>query len=166
MTKFVLLTFVLLGFWAENFAQSLKIGDEFPSFNFQGQFQKQSQLSDYKGSFVLIHFWASWNEESRTLQQSFTPVYSRFREKRFTKGRKFYIISVSIDEVPKHYELALKKDNLPWNAFVCDFIGWKTPLLKLAGVEKIPSNFLLDPYGRIMAMNLNAQQLEKILREQ
>ena len=93
---------------------SLHIGDTFPNFQYKGMFQKENKLNGLKGSYVLVHFWASWNSESRELQLEFIPIYSKFKEKKFNKGKKFYIVSVSLDKEEKLYELAIKKDNLPW----------------------------------------------------
>jgi len=156
---------LVLSFVPSQEGTSLKLGQAFPDFSFQGQFQKQNRLKDYKGSYVLIHFWASWNQESRDLQQVFIPVYSRYKDRRFNVGRKFYVISVSLDEEEKLYQLALKKDNLPWGFFYCDYKGWNSPLCKMASIQAIPTNYLIDPNGDILAKNITAQELEAILRE-
>ncbi|MFY8019972.1 MAG: TlpA family protein disulfide reductase [Bacteroidia bacterium] len=143
---------------------SLSIGDTFPNFQYKGMFQKENKLSGLKGSYVLIHFWASWNTESREMQLEFIPVYSKFKEKKFSKGKKFYIVSISLDKEEKLFELATKKDNLPWSSSYCDFKGWQSELISRCGIQQIPSNFLLNPEGKIIAININAAELEQFLR--
>lgn len=143
---------------------SLHIGDTFPNFQYKGMFQKENKLNGLKGSYVLVHFWASWNTESRELQLEFIPVYSKFKEKKFNKGKKFYIVSVSLDKEEKLYELAIKKDNLPWSSNYCDYLGWQSELINRCGIQQIPSNFLLNPEGKIVAINISATELEQLLR--
>ncbi|MBC7384372.1 MAG: redoxin domain-containing protein [Bacteroidia bacterium] len=144
--------------------KSFEIGDTLPDFSYQGTFQKPYHLIELKGSYVLIHFWASWNPESRILQRDMAPSYLKYKDKKFKKARKFYIISISLDETKKLYELALKKDNLPWKAHECDFQGWQSPIIKKCKITSIPSNFLLNGEGIIIAKNRSAQDLEQLLR--
>ncbi len=141
------------------------IGDTLPDFLYQGAFQKPYHLTDLKGSYVLIHFWASWNAESRTLQREMVPPYTKYKDKKFQRGRKFYIISVSLDESLKYWELALKKDNLPWKNHVCDELGWKSPIVETCRIKSIPFNYLLNQEGIIVAKNVNSQELERLLKD-
>jgi thiol-disulfide isomerase/thioredoxin len=159
---FILLFFAVNSIYGQK--TLLHIGDTFPNFKYQGMFQKENKLSGLKGSYVLIHFWSSWNSESREMQSEFIPVYSKFKEKKFLKGKKFYIVSISLDAEPKLYEIALKKDNLPWNGYYCDFLSWKSEIILLTGMQQIPTNYLLGPDGKIVAININATALEQYLR--
>ena len=145
-------------------APNLNIGDSFPNFSYQGQFTKKYQLSELKGSYVLVQYWSSWNAESRAMQQDFIDVYARYRDRKFKKARKFYIVSISLDEELHTWEIALKKDNLPWKSHACDGLGWKSPLVSMVNLEQLPANFLLDPNGRIIAKNIKKDELDEILK--
>ncbi|MDZ4666585.1 MAG: thioredoxin family protein [bacterium] len=149
-------SFAQLSMWAE--------GDTIPNFSYKGQFAKAYQLKELKGSYVLINMWASWNEESRKMQLNFIESYARFKDKRFKKGRKFYIISISLDETEEIWSLALKKDNLPWRTHICDLKSWDSELVKLLKIETIPANYLIDPNGIVIARNIKKEQLESILK--
>lgn len=161
---YLLLSFILATVWLKAQPPTLQIGDTFPNFTYQGQFTKQYQISELKGSYVLIQFWASWNIESREMQLDFIDTYAKYRDRKFKKGRKFYIVSVSLDEELNIWEIALKKDNLPWKSHTCDGKGWYSPIVAAAQIEQIPANFLLDPNGRIIAKNLKKEALEEILK--
>ena len=140
-----------------------EIGDTLPNFFFKGNFKKPYYLADLKGSYVMIIFWASWNPKSRELQQEMVAPYLKFKDKKFKKGRKFYMISVSIDDSKKLWELALKKDNIPWTYHSCDQMVWKSALVESCRVFTIPFNYLLNSEGIIVAKNINGQDLERLL---
>lgn len=147
--------------WAQ---KPFAVGDTLPNFSFQGQFTKSYTLGQLKGSYVLVLAWASWNEESRKLQRSFIDPFIKYKDKRFANGRRFNIISISIDESTALWELALKKDNLPWKNNVCENQVWESQLLKQLKIASIPFNYLVDPNGIIVKINLDALQLEQYLR--
>ncbi len=164
--KRILFFFCLIGLINQANGQNitLNVGDTFPNFQYRGMFQKENRLSGLKGSYVLIHFWSSWNVESREMQLEFIPIYSKYKEKKFKKGKKFYIISFSLDEEQRLFDLATKKDNLPWSSDYCDFKVWNSELVIKCGIKRIPSNFLLNPEGKIIAINVNVEELEQLLR--
>jgi peroxiredoxin len=163
-TKLIIcsLLFCVFGTHAQN--RKLSIGDTLPNFAYQGQFSKDYNLKELKGSFVLVNFWATWNQESRAMQFDYVDIYARYKDRKFKKGRKFYILSVSIDDGIEVYTTAIKKDNLPWKTHLCDFQGWNSPIVKLCAVETIPANYLLDPNGIIIAKNIKRDALEEILK--
>ncbi len=165
MIKNLVIFCLLFSVW-NAFGQNneLNIGDTLPNFSYQGQFSKPYHLKDLKGSYVLVNFWATWNQESRGMQLDYIETYARYKDKKFKKGRKFYIISISLDEAFEVYNSALKKDNLPWKTHLCDFLGWNSPIIKQCGVASIPLNYLIDPNGIIIAKNIKNEALEDILR--
>jgi peroxiredoxin len=159
----VVIIFVASHAHAQN---SFAVGDTLPDFSFQGQFTRSYTLGQMKGSYVLVHFWASWNDESRKMQRSFIDPFVKYKDKRFSNGRRFNIISISIDENEALWELALKKDNLPWKNNLCEKSAWRSPLLNQLKVHAIPANYLVDPNGIIVKVNLDANELEQFLKNQ
>lgn len=136
----------------------------FPDFSYIGMFDRTYLLSDLKGSYVLVNFWASWNEESRKMQLKQCPVYSRFKEQTFKDAFGFEIVSVSIDTEPIDMQLAIKKDRLNWANHSSDKKGWDGELVKLIHLKGIPANYLLNAKGHIIAQNIEADSLEILLR--
>ncbi|PSL48089.1 peroxiredoxin [Chitinophaga niastensis] len=117
---------------------------------------KPVKLSDFKGKYVLLDFWASWCGPCRGENPSVVKAYNKFKNKNFT------ILSVSLDESESAWKAAIKEDGLTW-AQVSSLKGWKNEVSKEYGVEGIPTNFLLSPEGTILAKNLRGLALEKKL---
>jgi thiol-disulfide isomerase/thioredoxin len=136
----------------------------FPNFSFTGMFDKNYQLSDLKGNYVLINFWASWNEESRKMQLKQTPIYTKFRDQTFKEANGFEIVSVSIDTEPTDMQLALKKDHLNWANHYNEINAWEGKLVRDIQLKGIPANYLLDSKGIVIAQNIEADSLEMLLK--
>ena len=137
----------------------------FPDFQFQGLFEKNTQLSQLIGTYVLINFWASWNDESRKMQIKQAPIYSKFKDQTFKQANGFEIVSVSMDTEISEYQLALKKDRLNWANQTCDLMGWKGKLVQEIKLKGIPANYLLDPNGIVIAENIEADSVEALLMQ-
>lgn len=115
-------------------------------------------LSSFRGKYVLLDFWASWCGPCRGENPNVVAAYEKFKNKNFT------IYSVSLDNNKEAWEKAVKDDGLTWTQ-VSDLRGWSSTAANTYSVQSIPTNFLIDPNGRIIARNLRGEQLEETLEE-
>lgn len=118
------------------------------------------KLSDFRGKYVLLDFWASWCAPCRKEHPHLIEAYHKFSERGFT------ILSVSLDNQhsKKAWLEAIKKDGLLWPQ-VSELNGFKSKAAQDYGIAYIPSNFLIDPDGRIVARNLRGPELEHMLEK-
>jgi len=116
------------------------------------------KLSSLKGKVVLLDFWASWCGPCRASNRSLVKLYEKY------KAKGFEIFSVSIDEDKKDWEKAIKKDRITWLQ-VNDNKGWygKTPTSW--NIYQIPTSYLIDKDGRLIAMDLEGRELESMLKD-
>lgn len=119
---------------------------------------KPIKLSDLRGQYVLVDFWASWCGPCRKENPNVLAAYAKYH----VKGME--ILAVSLDSKMELWEKAVKNDKLPW-IHVSDLKGFENEAAILYGVKIVPSNYLLDPNGVIVARNLRGEDLEKKLAE-
>lgn len=117
------------------------------------------RLSDFKGKYVLIDFWASWCGPCRKENPNVLEAYNLYKNQNFT------VLGVSLDNPGKKSDWlkAIETDRLPWTN-VSDLKGWENDVAKLYGVRAIPHNVLVDPHGKIIAINLKGKNLNDFLK--
>jgi len=116
------------------------------------------RISEVKGKYVLIDFWASWCMPCRAENPRLLDVYSQFKEKGFT------VLGISLDKDKASWKKAILDDQLPWQQF-SDLKGWKNEIAQYYGVFSIPGNLLVDQRGRIVSKNLSVEALRNKLTE-
>jgi thiol-disulfide isomerase/thioredoxin len=119
---------------------------------------RQVSLSAYKGRYLLIDFWASWCGPCRAENPYLKKAYARFA------SRGFEILGVSLDNSRSAWLLAIQQDSLTWQQ-VSDLRGSRNAVAQKYVVSELPTNYLLDPSGKIIAHNLLGERLEKKLQE-
>lgn len=134
------------------------IGSMAPDFTMNDTEGKPFTLSQLKGKYVLVDFWASWCGPCRGENPNVVAAYNQFKNKNFT------ILGVSLDENKEKWLQAIKADKLKWKQ-VSDLKGWENATVSLYGYDGIPYNVLIDPQGKIIATSLRESALQEKLLE-
>lgn len=132
--------------------QSIQPGEIAPDFVSSRPDGSELALSDLRGNYVLINFWAGWSQLSREENGILKQADSAYRE------FPFRILQVSLDEEMGIWIAAIKEDDLDWEQ-VSDLLRWDSPVVNLYQVEKIPSNVLVDPDGKVVETDLLGNRL-------
>jgi len=141
----------------------LAIGDEAPDIRLKAKRGGFKNLHDYKGKIVLVQFWASWCLPCRKFSKDWIRVYEKYKNAEFKNNTGFEVYSISLDEKKKDWKKASKKDGIPWKANTLDKKGRDSNYAFIYGVSKLPSDFLLDENGKVLAIDFTASQLDQML---
>mgnify|MGYP001465352068 CR=1 FL=1 len=140
------------------------IGDKAPELAFMNaDSTKVLKLSELRGKYVLIDFWASWCRPCRMENPNVVAAYDKYNQAKFKTGKGFEVFSVSLDRSRDSWKQAIAADGLKWKYHVSDLGFWNSKGAQLYGVNSIPMSFLVDPEGIIIAKNLRGMELHQEL---
>jgi len=148
-----------LGELALNVKVHLKAGHEAPAFEIATLEGQPLKLSDYRGRYVLLDFWATWCgpcvQELPHLEETF---------KAFGGDERFAMIGLSLDYKADAARRFVSERELGW---VQGFLGpWsKTDIPQQFGVTGIPSLVLIDPEGKIVATGLRGASVKAAVEQ-
>ena len=116
------------------------------------------RLSSLKGKVVLLDFWASWCGPCRISNKQLVKLYSKY------KAKGFEILGVSLDEDKQKWQKAIQKDKINWLQ-VNDRGGWDAQTAFKWNIESIPTSYLIDKEGKLVAMDLQGKDLENMIKD-
>lgn len=139
---------------------SFKVGEVLPDFSLNDQNGKAVKLSDYRGKYVLVDFWASWCVPCRKENPSIKAAYNKYKSKGFMPLG----VSLELKGDREKWLAAIEKDGLTWPQVV-DYDGFDSGVAKQFKLRAIPQNYLVGPDGKIIATTLRGEDLELKLAE-
>ncbi len=130
----------------------IKIGDSFPDVQLQNNKNAIVKLNSFKGKTVLVDFWASWCAPCRTANKKLVKLYDQY------KGQNFEIVGISIDIDKTKWLKAIEKDKLKHQQLI-DPKGFDAKTAVTFGVDALPSAYLFDASGKLIAINPTEAQI-------
>ena len=127
--------------------QKNRIGSKFTPFSAKTITGENFDLDQVQAKLVIINFWSSYCDPCLENMKLLREIYRNFQH----KGLE--IISISIDKREKYIDKIAYYD-LPW-IHICPLKKWESPLLKKYGIRYLPTNFVLDAEGTILAKQVD-----------
>ena len=133
----------------------LNVGDMAPDFKIQSMSAGQSQidLSDLKGKYVLLSFWASYDAQSRMQNVILSNAL------RSASRNNVEMVSVSFDEYRSIFEETIRKDQIATPTCFVETKGESSSLFKKYRISRGFTSYLLDDNGEIIAKKISASEL-------
>lgn len=144
---------------AQDMSDVLKAGKKAPSFTLPTPEGKMVSLSNFKGKYVVIDFWASWCPDCRKENPDLVRIHGKYAP----KGVAF--IGVSFDTDRDAWLRGIESDSLNWTQ-VSSLVKWKeTAISKDYGVNWIPTFYLINKKGKVVGAFITAESLENALEK-
>ena len=140
----------------------LNVGDIAPDFKIQSMSAGQplAELSDMKGKYVLLSFWASYDAHSRMQNASLSNVL-----RSASRNDNVEMVSVSFDEYQSIFKETVRKDQIVTPTCFVETEGEDSRLFKKYRLNRGFTNYLLDGNGVIIAKNISAADLSAYVKE-
>ena len=143
------------------YAQSLlKVGIQAPNFELPTPEGKKVQLSDFKGKYVLIDFWASWCPDCRRISPNVEAIAKEYQ------GKDLAVVAVSFDIDKEAWVKYINRNGAPVNeVHVSELKKMKeSAVAKAFGVQWIPSLYLLDKDGKVLLATVEVSKIEAMVK--
>jgi peroxiredoxin len=138
--------------------RALAVGQVAPDIVLPDPSGKTTKLSDLKGKYVLIDFWAAWCKPCRQENPNVVRLFNQYNSKGFE------VFGVSLDRSREDWVKAIADDRLTWTQ-VSDLQYFNSAAAVLYQIQAIPATYLVDPDGKIIAKDLRGPSLEAKLAE-
>lgn len=129
---------------------------DYPDIVADDMYGNKVKLSELEGNVILVDFWAAELGNSNALNADLKSIYEKY------EADGFRVYQVSFDTSKATWIKAVQEQKLPWVS-VCDFRGQASPIMGVYNVRSLPSNYLIDRKGRIVAKNIYSDALEQEL---
>lgn len=161
----VLIVLLIVGFIGYKFYLRPKFsnGANIPDFSTNLMNGESFMMSSLHGNYVLLDFWGSWCPPCRKDNPNLVQIYNDFEGKKFTDAAGFEIVSVAVENAEAPWKKAINKDGLKWKYHILQKERFKSQIPMLYGVKEIPTKYLLNPKGTIIAVNPNNKYIHQLL---
>ena len=144
-------------------------GESTPDFTAMTINGEQLQLSGLRGNYVLLDFWGSWCGPCRQENPGLVQLYDKYQNTSFQQAESFVVVSIGIEENESRWRRAIERDGLHWPHHILDKATslrfFDSELAQQFGVKQVPTKYLLNEKGLIIAVNPSVKELDRLLGE-
>jgi peroxiredoxin len=149
MTERIYLLIAILFFCLSN--AQIKVGDSLPNLKLKNTKNEEISISSFNGKLILIDFWASWCAPCRVANKKLVQLHK-------TLDSDLEIIGISLDKDSAKWIKAIEKDKIKYTQLI-DPNGFDAMSSTIFGVEELPTTYLFNNDGILIAVNPSNEQL-------
>lgn len=135
----------------------IKIGDQLPSFTLKNTLNQEVNSNEFKGKWILFDFWASWCAPCRIANKKMVKLYDEIDH------NKLEIVGISVDKDEEKWKKAILKDKIKYTQLI-EPKGFNAETALLFGVEELPTTFLFNSEGKLIAINPTEEEITNYIK--
>ena len=166
LAKYWLLLVVILGFTGYQWFKMPKYVNGDAPAHFTAVLRDGSlfDITDLKGSYILLDFWGSWCGPCRAENPQLVKLNNTMKSANFPDAEGFHIVSIAIEKGRDDWERAILADKLDWKYHILQEDRFSSPIATLYHVKEIPTKYLLDQNLNVIAVNPTCEWVTEFLK--
>ena len=156
MRKLFITFFIIVNTFILN--AQIKVGDKLPAITLKSISNSDVNLTSFQGKYILIDFWASWCGPCRLGNKKLVKLHNE------VSSDKIEIIGISIDTDISKWLKAVEKDKIKFTQLI-DPEGFDANTAIKFGVDELPSKYLFNPQGILIAKNPSEEEIIKFIEK-
>lgn len=145
------------------YAPGIKAGTQAPAIEAPDSSGTMHKLSDFKGDFVFVDFWASWCGDCRREIPEVKAIYDQYKDVKLGNA-PIRFMSVSFDHDGDAWRKMLRKEQFPWLQIGNTMKKKDDPVNQAYQVNWIPSYFIIAPDGTVLYAAVTAARAAEVMK--
>lgn len=131
------------------------VGNRLPAFSAKSISHGSVSSASLRGKRAIIYTWATWSYDSENMARRIEEVVN-------SSEGKATAIGINLCASRKECESAIERCGIS-SPTVCDEKMFDGDLVNRLGLRLVPGNIIVDAAGRVVARNVNADDIERLL---